>query len=151
MAVFPPWVIGLGSDHGDDQAGWKVIEQLRRSRPNRVQSHASHDPLAIADLPEGCPLLIVVDACCGAGEPGSIHRFEWPDSRLDAAFGESSHGLGLASALRLMEALGKLPQRVVIFAIEAESREPGTILNKRIDEAIPAVVSLVLAEIGGKE
>ncbi len=151
MARLPGCVIGLGSDHGDDRVGWKVIAQLQTIRPIRVQAQSIHDPLVIMDLPADCQSLIVIDACRGAGEPGSIHRFQWPDSRLDVVIGESSHGLGLASALRLAEVLGKLPPWVVIFAIEADSSEPGEPLSKHIEEAIPAIVALVLTEIEGNE
>jgi hydrogenase maturation protease len=144
---FSAWVIGLGSNHGDDQAGWKVIDRLRATQTTGVHTLAAADPLAIADVPACCALLIVVDACRGAGMPGSVHRFVWPDSRLAEAGGVSSHGLGLVAALQLAETLGRLPPQVVVFTIEAESAARGAVLHPLVEAAIPEVGALVLAEI----
>ena len=143
-------IIGLGSAHGDDRIGWEVVDRLQAvSIVNPAR--ASSDPLDLVDIPADCLLLVVVDACHGAGAPGSIDRFAWPDSRLVALIGKSTHGFGLISALRLAETLGKLPRRVVVFTIEAESLEPNTVLSPQVEAAIPEVIALILGVIGGNE
>jgi hydrogenase maturation protease len=139
-------VIGLGSNHGDDRIGWEVVAQLHTIRPTGIQTHCTSDPLTIVDVSTNCSLLIVVDACLGTGLPGTIHRLVWPDTRLAATGGVSSHGVGLVVALRLAEALGKLPPQVIVFAIEADSGEPGSALNPLVEAAIPKVVAMILAE-----
>lgn len=146
---FLTWVVGIGSAHGDDQVGRRVIARLQTEQPNNLQAHATSDPLFLAEIPAECDLLIVVDACRGAGLPGSIYRFKWPDSRLTKFAGVSSHGIGLVAALQLAESLGGLPPRVVIFSVEAEAGEPVETLSPRAEAAIPEVVSLVLAEVAG--
>lgn len=141
------WLVGLGSSHGDDRVGWEVIARLRESVPPGVRAEATGDPLHLLNCPADCGLLIVVDACHGAGLPGTLHRFVWPDSRLLTLGGTSSHGIGLMAALELAATLGRLPPRVVILAIEGIADEPGEGLNHVVEAAIPAAVAAVLTEL----
>jgi hydrogenase maturation protease len=142
-------VVGLGSPFGDDRAGWEVIARLRGALPVGTCAETTSDPLRVLDGPPGCELLVVIDACRGAGPVGSLHRFEWPDSRLSAGGGVSSHGVSLAAALELAGALGRLPARVVVLAVEGESGEPGAELSRTVELALPDVVARVLAELAG--
>ncbi len=139
-------IVGLGSPFGDDRGGWEVVDQLRGALPLGGRAETVSDPLAVLDCPLGCELLVVIDVCRGAGSAGSCHRFVWPDPRLIAGGGVSSHGIGLASALELAAALGQLPPRVIVFAIEGDSAEPGANLSQVIKTAVPEIVSRVLAE-----
>jgi CRP/FNR family cyclic AMP-dependent transcriptional regulator len=140
-------VIGLGTPFGDDRVGWEVVTRLRGALPSGVRADATSDPLAVADGPGNCGLLVVIDACRGAGPPGSLHRFEWPDPRLTAAGSVSSHGIGLAAALELAATLGKLPRRVVVYTIEGESAAPSAGLSLAVSAAVAEAVARVLAEI----
>jgi hypothetical protein len=45
-------------------------------------------------------------------------RFEWPDARISARHGHSTHGIGLAGTLQLAHRLGRLPDCVEVFGIE---------------------------------
>lgn len=142
------WVIGLGSAFGDDRAGWEVVAGLRERLPVGVRCHRAADPLAVLDAPAGCELLLVIDACQGAGPPGTLHRFEWPDARLITVGATSSHGVGLVAALDLAATLGRLPPKVVIHSVEGSLGESGAGLSPAVESAIPEIVSRVLAEIG---
>lgn len=142
-------VVGLGSPSGDDRAGWEVVARLRDVLPVGTRADATSHPLTILDAGPGDDVLIVIDACRGAGSQGSVHRFAWPDPRLTAAGGVSSHGVGLATALELAGVLGRLPPRVVVFAIECGSAEPGAGLSRVVEVALPEVVARVLAELVG--
>src|SRR5688572_25080383 len=142
-------LVGLGSPFGDDRAGWEVVARLSDAPLTGTRAETTSDPLRVLDGPAGCELLVVIDACRGAGTPGSFHRFEWPDARLTAAGGVSSHGVGLTAALELAGALGRLPARVVVLAIEGEAAEPGAELSPAVEAALPAVVARVLAEVAG--
>lgn len=140
-------LVGLGSDHGDDRVGWEAVARIRDLLPSEVTVTITSDPLAVAEPQSGCRLLVVVDACRGAGEPGSAHRFEWPDPRLNAVGGVSSHGIGLAAALELAKALGALPPRVVVFAVEGEAGDPGAGPSASVAAAVAGIGAMVLAEI----
>ncbi len=143
----PARVIGLGTPFGDDRAGWEVVARLRNVLPVGTRADATSDPLVVLDTRPEDGLLVVIDACRGAGPEGSVHRFEWPDPQLTADGGVSSHGVGLAAALALAGILGRLPSRVVVFAVEGRSAEPGAGLSRAVEEALPGVVAHVLAEL----
>jgi hydrogenase maturation protease len=146
----PPWIVGLGTNFGDDRVGWEVIARFRESRPADTEVLAVTDPLAVLDAPPGCGLLVVIDACRGAGAPGSIHRIEWPDQRLAANGETSSHGIGLTAALGLAAALGRLPSRVVVFAVEGVTTNVGGGMSRMVEAAIPEIVERVTAELSGR-
>jgi hydrogenase maturation protease len=140
-------VIGLGSDHGDDRVGWEIVTRLSDSIPPGVATLITADPFSLITTPPRCELLIVIDACRGAGAPGTIHRFEWPDTQLSFLKATSTHGVGLKRVLELAESLGNLPPRVVILAVEADSIEPGQTLSSAALAAVPDVVRRVFVEI----
>jgi hydrogenase maturation protease len=139
-------IIGLGTPFGDDRVGWDVVERLRQVLPGGMCVDATSDPFVVADEPAGEELLIVIDACHGAGVPGSVHRFEWPDSRLVMDGAVSSHGGRLTAALELADVLGRLPRHVIVFAIEGESSGPVAGMSPAVEAALPEVVARVLAE-----
>jgi hydrogenase maturation protease len=147
MGETPVYVLGIGSPHGDDRFGWEVVSRLGGTLPVGVRVIAASNPLAITEVPPGCELLVIVDACRGAGSAGSVHEFAWQDLRLATTPVTSSHGIGLADALKLVEALGKLPARVIVIVAEWESAEPGCGLSSVVEAAVPKVVARVLAEI----
>jgi hydrogenase maturation protease len=139
----------LGSPFGDDRVGWEVVARLRESLPEGTRIDTTSDPLVVLEPLPGAERLIIIDACRGAGEVGSIYRFEWPDPRLAASGTVSSHGVQLTAALELAAALGRLPRRVTVLAIEAGADGPEAGLSEAVEAALPEVVSRVLAEVGG--
>jgi hydrogenase maturation protease len=142
-----PWVVGLGTTFGDDRVGWDVVARLQKASPPGTRLVATSDPLAVADVPVACRLLVVIDACRGAGPPGSVRRFEWPDRRFAGDARVSSHGVGLVTALDLAAALGRLPPRVVMFAVEGETAGPEEGLSRSVTAALPGIVEQVTAEL----
>jgi hydrogenase maturation protease len=135
-------VIGFGSNHGDDAAGWDVVSRL-----DGVDARCVSDASILADLPRECEKLILVDACRGTGVHGTIHRFEWPELPAEIGPLTSTHGWGLASGLQLADCLRRLPNRVVIFAVEAGPAEPGSPPNPEVAAAVPRLIELVRREI----
>jgi hydrogenase maturation protease len=139
-------IIGLGTPFGDDRAAWEVVAHLDALPPG-AYACATSDPLTVVEGPSATELLIVIDACRGAGPPGSVHRFVWPDPRFTTDCGVSSHGVGLTAALELGRVLGRLPPHVIVFAIEGESAAPGGGLSRAVEAALPEVVVRVRAEL----
>jgi hydrogenase maturation protease len=119
-------VIGLGSHNGDDRFGWRVVELLAARGDTPYELRLALTPAELPDhLAEGgYDQLLVCDACRGAGPPGSIHRWRWPDNALAMARCHSTHELSLAEALSLAERLGRLPEDVVIWAAEVAVSRP---------------------------
>ena len=59
----------------------------------------------------------------------------------------SSHGFGVAEAIGLARALGTLPPRCIVYAIEAADFTPGAAPSAEVERAAHAVAALILAEL----
>jgi hydrogenase maturation protease len=136
----------VGSPHGDDRAGWEVVERLRRFTP-RVDARILYQPSSLIHHLDGCECLVVVDACRSGAKPGTVRRRTWPDPDLEKQDGPSTHGFGIADALALAEVLGRLPPRVVLVGIEVQACEPGGEISPPVRAALPELYQRVLAEI----
>jgi len=138
-------VLGLGSPHGDDRAGWCLVEML----PATTDAVALGSPSQLLDHLEGHDKVILVDACQSGRPPGAIMRFDWPAATLPTS-GPSSHGLGVEEALALAECLGRLPPAVVFYAIEAGCCEPNQGLSPAVSAALPELCDRIQEEIVGQ-
>jgi hydrogenase maturation protease len=140
-------VIGIGSHHGDDRAGWIIAQRLRRRTNLPAQIVTLRSPTGLLDQQNGCDRLILIDTCVSGDTPGSIKRLEWPDVAFRRPGGMSTHGLTLADALRLAERLDRLPREVVLFVIEGENYLPGEPANGAMLAGLEKLEALVLAEL----
>ena len=60
----------------------------------------------------------------------------------------STHAFGLAEAVELARALGRLPPRLIVYGIEGKSFEAGVGLSPEVGAAVQEVVERVLGELG---
>jgi hydrogenase maturation protease len=144
-------ILAAGSWHGDDRAGWKIVGRLRPDLPPGVEALALADPLELLEHLEGCTHLVLVDACRTGAQPGTIIRLSWPDSELNSAAGSSTHGFGVAAALALAAALGRLPAKVVLLGLEVQDCGPGLALSGPVRAALPKLCQQVLREVQHQE
>jgi hydrogenase maturation protease len=143
-------VVGVGNDlRGDDAAGLEVARRVRRAAPPGVEVlEASGDGAALMDLWAGADLAVVVDACVSGAEPGAVRRLDAASGPLPAAFASrSTHAFGLAEAVEMARALGRLPARLVVFAIEGGDFEAGAGLTPAVARAVREAGDAVLAEL----
>jgi hydrogenase maturation protease len=132
-------VIGIGNAaRGDDAAG------LIAARRIGGLEHEG-DPAALLDLWAGADLAVVIDAVSSGAPPGTVHRFEATSTPLPTHLRSSSstHALGLAEAIELGRALGRLPGRLVVFGIEGERFEAGVEVSQAVAAAAEAVAVAV--------
>jgi hydrogenase maturation protease len=147
----PACVIGIGNeDRGDDAAGLLSARVVRGRRLPGVTVHEMRpEPHALMEAWQGAVGVHIIDACARVARVGKIHRFEAHRDPLPEPFGAmSSHGLGLGTTLELARALGVLPPRVVVFAIEASGFEPGGPVSPEVDHAARTVAHRICEEIG---
>ncbi len=141
-------IAAVGSPFGDDRLGWIAAGRLRRSAalvalPAGVVSIAELDrPGAdlLRDL-EGLSALYVIDAMRTGGPPGTLHTLHAEAATVPQG-ALSSHGLGVAAALALGEAMACLPPRVIVFGLEITSTS-GTGLAPEVEAALPGLVAAV--------
>jgi hydrogenase maturation protease len=123
----------------DDGLGPYVVERLReRGLPDVVLATSLGETTELLDLWDGADLAIVVDAVRATpAHPGRVHRltvFDPPGERSRAA-----HGLDLAEAVELARVLGRLPVRLVLYAVEVAVVGYGTSLSPEVTAAAARV------------
>lgn len=150
-----PLIVGLGSHHGDDQAGWLVLKRLQElGYPGNRLVPLQHPadlldvvdaeqalvpstvvpPLRRRDFPEIRSAerpdygraLVICDACVGDGPPGTIRCFRWPTDKLVYQRPSGSHDLSLGDVMNLGKRLRCLPEVVQIWTVEADSWTGGS-------------------------
>ncbi len=135
-------VIGVGNcDRGDDAAGPACIAALHARLANDIELlSCGGEPAALLALLEGSREVYLIDACAAGLPAGGIRRWNVARQPLPARAGISStHGVGLAEALELARALGVLPRRCVLYAIEGRSYEAGAALSAPVLAAVESV------------
>lgn len=149
---FPRIVLGIGNpERGDDAAGRNVARLLRGMLPAEVEV-AEHDGEATALLTrlDGAQAAFLVDACGSGAQVGTVRRFDVSMAPLPhGALGLSTHGFGPAEAIELARALGQLPPRCIVYAIEGASFEAGAPLSPPVATAVAQVAQRICAEITG--
>lgn len=119
-----PLIVGLGSPHGDDQAGWLVIDCLHALGVERHVAKKAAHPGDLWSWGESGRGLTVCDAGQIAGQPGRIGRWTWPEDRLEHARLGGTHDLPLADVLTLGRQTGCCPAVVEIWTIEGGQFAP---------------------------
>ena len=142
-------VIALGARfRGDDGVGPFVADQLTGRLDGCTIVEGRDDAMAIVSAWEDAALAVVVDAAVSGVLPGAIHRLEVDTQPLPRELARcSSHGLGLAEAVELGKVLGRLPGRLVVYAVEAKTLEPRAGLSPEVAAAAGEVARHVEAEI----
>jgi hydrogenase maturation protease len=114
-------VIGVGNAlRGDDAAGLAVAEQIRASAPEGVSVRVcEEEPSRLIDAFGDVEIAFLVDAVSTGATPGTVHRFDASDAPVPSLeLRSSTHALGIGEALELARALGRLPQRTVVYGVE---------------------------------
>jgi hydrogenase maturation protease len=143
-------VLGIGNAwQGDDAAGLAAAERLRGRAPAGVEvRELEGEPVSLVEAWDGADEVYVVDAVRSGSPPGTVHRLDASDEPLPATLSAAStHTLGVGEAIELARALGRLPARLVVFGIEAESIAAGAELTPAVEGAVDETVELLLAEL----
>jgi hydrogenase maturation protease len=142
--------IGIGNlERGDDAAGRIALRELRgRLSADVALIEESGEASELLATMEGAGAAYLIDACVSGAAPGTIHRFDaavspWPRALRSC----STHGLGLAEALELARALGMLPHRCVVYAIEGAAYDLGAPLSAPVRAQIDTLAARLAAEI----
>lgn len=121
-----PFVVGLGSHHGDDQAGWLVVSRLKRLGYPGPKLVSLQHPADMFDVLDAEQPLVICDACVGDGVPGTIHCFSWPTDRVAYQRASISHDLSLGDVMELGRQLRCLPEQAQIWTVKADSWSAGS-------------------------
>lgn len=135
-----PLVIGIGNRlRGDDGAGPTVIDLIRaRYGDTLATAVAAGDLSDLAICWEPDQEVVIVDAMVIGRTPGTVTVLDGPAARTVTGPDRllSSHGVGLADAIALARAIGRLPSSLTIVGIEGQSFEPGDPLSEPVRAAV---------------
>jgi hydrogenase maturation protease len=135
---------------GDDGAGAEVVRRMRESawQAGIEVSGQCSGPAELLDLWQDRDAVVLIDSMRSGAPPGTIRRFDASNESLPARLrgSGSTHAFGLHEAIELARALGRLPGRVVVFAVEGQSFDLRTTLSEEVGAAVPALASAVLRE-----
>ncbi|MFB8248948.1 hydrogenase maturation protease [Streptomyces sp. NPDC055952] len=148
-------VIGVGNEFRRDDGAGRAVAALLAERattgalpPGTVVSVCDGDPARLIGLWEGAGLAVVVDAAYAQpATPGRIHRISLGDERPGRAATTSSHGLGLGEAVDMARALGRLPGRLVVYAVEGSDSSLGTGLTPAVADAVDILADAIEGEL----
>jgi len=143
-------VIALGNAfRGDDGVGPAVAARLAGRLPDAAALRVMEGgALDLIDAWSGAARAILVDAALSGAPAGSVRRLDSADGPLPKDLARcSSHALGVAEAADLSRSLDRLPERLVLYAVEGACFDAGTGLTPPVAAAIEGVARRVLAEI----
>ena len=150
-------VIGVGNEYRrDDGFGPAVVAKLAELRftplPCTVDLAISDgEPARLIDLWTGADLAVVVDAVRDGADHGG-HRYELVLDQLAGLADDrsaSSHRISLGSTVELGQALGRLPQQLVVLAVGGREFGFGTGLTPEVAAAVEPVVRRVRDLVSG--
>ena len=97
----------------------------------------------------GADAAFVVDCVRSGAEPGKVYRFEpLVETIPETVFRPtSSHRLGLTQIVRLAQALGRLPRRLIVYGIEGINFDHGTDVTPAVAQAAQDVAELIASEV----
>jgi hydrogenase maturation protease len=158
-ATDPVLVVGVGNRYrGDDGAGLAAAARLAEAAgaPVMLLDNAG-DGTVLLDVWQRADAVILIDAMRSGAPVGTVRRLHAraADASVDlaAAFGAgraprgSTHGVSVAEAVALAQALDCLPQRLVIIGIEGARFDAGIDLSPQVERALDEAVRLGLAEV----
>lgn len=137
-------LLGIGHRfRSDDGLGPYVVQQINRKKVDGfVARELKGDFTNIIDGLKDCQELIIVDAAVAGQPAGSYQVIDYRKEGLPTEWAQSStHGLGIAEGLQLASALGILPDKVTIYAVEARNLDPGNQLSPEVLKAANTVIT----------
>jgi hydrogenase maturation protease len=136
-------IIGIGSPFGDDACGLEAARQLARDAPAGAEVVMADRPGAgLIELMDGVEACLIIDAVRSGARPGTVHDLDLRDLTISSARAFSSHDLGVAEAVQLAEALGRLPAHCRLLGIEigarvsAASERPAPAVRRAIGDVV---------------
>ena len=142
-------IIGVGNRmRRDDGVGLVLAEQLAQiSRVEVSVAYVERECYSLLELWSGVQNAYLVDALHGP-PPGTLVRIDAISEVAPTGLvGASSHGFGVAHAIELARAMGKLPKRLVIYAVAGEEFSEGEGLSPVVERAAKEVVVRLGREI----
>lgn len=113
-------IIGIGSPFGADQLGWSAIDLLQTELTDCELIKLDRPGSDLIRYFQGLDDVVLIDAVQAGQSPGSVLRLEVEDLALSECQ-TSSHGFGVADALKMAAELNLSPKKLLLIGLEAGS------------------------------
>ena len=141
------FVLGVGNILLKDEGiGCHVVQALERISLTDVKVVDGGTCPDVVQSLEDADKLIIVDATKGGGMPGQVYRFHLDDITLERKQFLSLHDMSLVDNLMLTGFLRNIAETVII-GVEPKEIGWGLELSPELQEKIPQIVELILAEL----
>jgi hydrogenase maturation protease len=143
-------VIGVGNVYRrDDGVGPTVASLLTGTLPGVEIVETDGEATGLLELWTGARIAIVVDAVRVAdATPGRIHRLDVSDLAARVPGTAHSHVVRLGDVVELARALDRLPERLLIFAVEVVDTGYGLGLSTAVAAATATVADEITRLLG---
>ncbi|MBF0372558.1 MAG: hydrogenase maturation protease [Alphaproteobacteria bacterium] len=140
-------LIGIGNAfRGDDAAGLTVARAVAARQLAGVEVIEHHGEGAeLIELWRDRDRVVVVDAVSSGAAPGTLHHLDAAQPLPANLLCFSSHAFGLAPAIVMARALGRLPASLTVIGIEGKSWTHGAPLDPAVAAAVEEAVGMVLS------
>ena len=142
-------VLGIGNPIvTDDSVGLKVARLIKDRRPDLDVVEACSGAMGLFDYVIDQDKVILIDSIkTENGVPGEVYRMTVNDLNPSMKQ-QSSHGLDIASALKIGEGLGyKMPETVNVYAIQVKDNlRFGEECTAEVAERIPLIAQEIIEE-----
>lgn len=144
-------IIGIGNAfRRDDGAGLAVARALREQRlPDgvRVMEHGG-EGASLIEAWRGADAVILIDATSSGAAPGAIRHFDAAATPLPRHLlaASTTHAFGVAEAIELARALGRLPPTLLFYGVEGCDFGAGVRLSPEVAAAAREVAKRVARE-----
>ncbi|MCX6826868.1 MAG: hydrogenase maturation protease [candidate division Zixibacteria bacterium] len=143
-------LIGIGNEfRGDDRVGLEIVRSLKKQAPVFLEvREASGEGATLMEMWKDADAVILVDAVRSGQPPGTIFRLD-PNARPIPTkfFSYSTHTFGVAEAVEMARALGRLPGQMIIYGIEGAFFNMGIDLSDEIKKAAGKAAQMILDDV----
>ena len=143
-------VVGVGNSwQSDDGAGLAVARRLRELVPEDVDVlELEGEPVTLVEAWAGADEAWVVDAVSSGARPGTVHRVDAAEAPLPRELSTAStHLFGIGESVELARSLGRLPERLVVYGIEAAQISAGPELSPEALAGVEETIKRLLEEL----
>jgi hydrogenase maturation protease len=138
-------IIGCGNpNRGDDGAGVMVAERLRERGVNA--EICTGEALELIEAWNGADDVVVVDAVVTGAPAGKVWLWDGGAVTTQGTISISTHGFGVAEAMRLARIIDRLPKRLRIFGIEARQFDFGSEMSPEVMCGVKELAEQITAE-----
>jgi hydrogenase maturation protease len=144
--------VGVGNPTmGDDGVGRAVVRALEDVTAVDT-SFAGTTAMMALEAMAGADRAVVVDAVDTGGRPGTVHRLRVDEGGSGAQV--PMHDFTFAEAVRAVQGIYDLPDRIAVVGIVPEHVAPGIGLSDTVEHAVPVAAAMARAELranGGED